>query len=80
MTCINCKYQWCWLCEGEYKYGHYDSGKCQGQQFTKLINHKKLKIITIIIEIIIEIMEIVISDFIKFSNVFVQIELYLFII
>ena len=30
MTCVNCKYQWCWLCEGEYKYGHYDSGKCQG--------------------------------------------------
>ena len=35
MTCVNCKYQWCWLCEGEYKYGHYDSGKCQGQQFAK---------------------------------------------
>ena len=35
MTCVNCNYQWCWLCEGEYKYGHYDSGKCAGQQFTK---------------------------------------------
>ena len=35
MTCVSCKYQWCWLCEGEYKYGHYDSGKCQGQQFAK---------------------------------------------
>ena len=34
MTCTNCKYQWCWLCEGEYKYGHYDSGKCMGYQFT----------------------------------------------
>ena len=31
MTCINCKYQWCWLCEGEYKYGHYDSGRCKDQ-------------------------------------------------
>ena len=35
MTCISCKYQWCWLCEGEYKYGHYDSGKCNGLQFTR---------------------------------------------
>ena len=23
----------CWLCEGEYKYGHYDRGNCKGQQF-----------------------------------------------
>ena len=22
MTCTECKYQWCWLCEGEYHYGH----------------------------------------------------------
>jgi hypothetical protein len=35
MTCTSCKYQWCWLCLGEYKYGHYDSGRCSGQQFTK---------------------------------------------
>jgi len=35
MTCVSCKYQWCWLCEGEYLYGHYDSGKCSGYQFTK---------------------------------------------
>jgi len=33
MTCVNCQYQWCWLCEGEYKYGHYDRGNCKGQQF-----------------------------------------------
>ena len=43
MTCVNCKYQWCWLCEGEYKYGHYDSGKCQGQQFTKADFPQKIK-------------------------------------
>ena len=43
MTCVNCKYQWCWLCEGEYKYGHYDSGKCQGQQFVKAVFPKKIK-------------------------------------
>ena len=35
MTCASCKYQWCWLCEGQYIYGHYDSGKCAGHQFTK---------------------------------------------
>ena len=35
MTCVNCKYQWCWLCEGQYSYNHYSSGKCQGYQFTK---------------------------------------------
>ena len=35
MTCVSCKYQWCWLCEGEYKYDHYRSGRCDGQQFTK---------------------------------------------
>ena len=38
MTCISCKYQWCWLCEGEYKYQHYKSGKCKGHQFTRADN------------------------------------------
>ena len=36
MTCTSCKYQWCWLCEGEYKYGHYTQGLCNGHQFTKI--------------------------------------------
>ena len=40
MTCISCKYQWCWLCEGEYRYGHYDSGKCKGLQFARADNLK----------------------------------------
>ena len=35
MTCAECKYQWCWLCEGKYNSGHYTTGKCAGQQFTK---------------------------------------------
>ena len=38
MTCTSCKYQWCWLCEGAYTYGHYDNGKCRGFQFTKADN------------------------------------------
>ena len=48
MTCASCKYQWCWLCEGQYIYGHYDSGKCAGHQFTKADNleeaNKKKKV------------------------------------
>ena len=43
MTCVSCKYQWCWLCEGQYIYGHYDSGKCKGHQFTKADNIKDLR-------------------------------------
>ena len=35
ITYVNCKYQWCWLCEGKYSYGHYDRGNCEGHQFTK---------------------------------------------
>ena len=35
MTCSSCKYQWCWLCEGQYSYGHYDTGRCKDHQFTK---------------------------------------------
>ena len=34
MTCTNCHYQWCWLCEKEYVYGHYRQGRCNGHQFT----------------------------------------------
>jgi hypothetical protein len=35
MTCAECRFQWCWLCEGVYFSGHYDFGKCKGQQFSK---------------------------------------------
>ena len=43
MTCVTCKYQWCWLCEGPYNYGHYDSGKCAGHQFTRADNLDEIK-------------------------------------
>ena len=43
MTCASCKYQWCWLCEGEYKYEHYKSGRCKGQQFTRADNLKDIE-------------------------------------
>jgi hypothetical protein len=38
MTCANCKFQWCWLCEGKYEYGHYNQGKCRGFQFSNARN------------------------------------------
>ena len=38
MTCTNCKFQWCWLCEGKYEYGHYSQGKCRGLQFSNARN------------------------------------------
>ena len=36
MTCTECKYQWCWLCEGEYNEGHFKRGSCDGLQFAKI--------------------------------------------
>ena len=36
MTCTECKYQWCWLCEGEYQEGHFRRGQCNGLQFAKI--------------------------------------------
>lgn len=35
MTCAECKYQWCWLCQGKYSENHYRTGKCSGLQFFK---------------------------------------------
>ncbi|MBQ4080035.1 MAG: IBR domain-containing protein, partial [Thermoguttaceae bacterium] len=43
MTCSNCKYQWCWLCEGKYTYNHYEKGICRGFQFTKADNLNEAK-------------------------------------
>ena len=36
MTCAECKFQWCWLCEGEYKEDHYSKGACNGLQFARI--------------------------------------------
>ena len=43
MTCASCKYQWCWLCEGQYTYDHYSRGKCNGLQFVKADNLEEVK-------------------------------------
>ena len=38
MTCVQCKYQWCWLCGGKYTPNHFEiGGPCAGLQF----NHNK---------------------------------------
>ena len=35
MTCLNCKYEWCWICSKEYKPGHYGLGsQCYGLQYS----------------------------------------------
>ena len=38
MTSSNCNYQWSWLCETKYEYGHYNKGKCRGLQFSRARN------------------------------------------
>ena len=35
MTCVECKFQWCWLCERAYYEGHFSYGSCKGMQFKK---------------------------------------------
>ena len=36
ITCFNCKYQWCWLCNQKYEDGHYKmGGSCFGLQYSK---------------------------------------------
>ena len=43
MTCIQCKFQWCWLCQKECLLGHYNSGPCRGLHFEKEISEEKTK-------------------------------------
>lgn len=35
MTCVECKFQWCWLCEQKYDPGHFERGACRGMQFVQ---------------------------------------------
>lgn len=35
MTCVSCRYEFCWLCMKVYKSGHFtQQGPCNGKQFT----------------------------------------------
>ena len=43
MTCVECKFQWCWICQKKYSYNHYSIGTCKGLQFEKEQDEEKLK-------------------------------------
>ena len=43
MTCVECKFQWCWLCQKKYSSNHYSIGSCKGLQFEKEQNEEKIK-------------------------------------
>ena len=43
MTCSQCKFQWCWLCQKECIVGHYSYGPCSGLHFEREISEEKTK-------------------------------------
>ena len=43
MTCVECKFQWCWLCGGKYQSNHFSQGKCNGLQFYKPKSEEDIK-------------------------------------
>ena len=44
ITCIECTFQWCWLCNNKYTSEHYSSGKCKGFQFFKPKNEEEIQL------------------------------------
>ena len=43
MTCIQCQFHWCWLCEKECLFDHYDSGSCKDLQFKDGLSEEQIK-------------------------------------
>ena len=43
MTCVECKFQWCWLCQKPYNSNHFYEGSCNGLQFYKETDENKIK-------------------------------------
>ena len=43
MTCVECKFQWCWLCQKPYSSNHFSQGSCKGLQFYKELDQKKVQ-------------------------------------
>ena len=44
ITCAECNYQWCWLCNQKYTINHFDIGKCKGFQFFQPKNDNDIKL------------------------------------
>ena len=45
ITCTQCGYQWCWLCNEEYNENHFNEGKCKGFQFYQPKNDYDIKLV-----------------------------------
>ena len=45
ITCTQCGYQWCWLCNEKYNVNHFQEGKCKGFQFFKPKNAYEIKLL-----------------------------------
>ena len=43
MTCVECRFQWCWLCQKAYSSTHYSTGTCKGLQFLKEQDEEKIQ-------------------------------------
>ena len=43
MTCSQCKFQWCWVCEKECIAGHYEFGACKGLHFSNVKDDEDAK-------------------------------------
>ena len=44
ITCTNCNFQWCWLCNEEYTLDHFNQGKCKGYQFLEPDDEYQIKL------------------------------------
>ena len=40
MICVECKFQWCWLCQKVYNSNHFSEGSCNRLQFYKETDKK----------------------------------------
>ena len=43
MTCSQCNFQWCWVCEKECVAGHYEFGSCKGLHFETVKSNEMAK-------------------------------------
>jgi hypothetical protein len=43
MTCSQCNFQWCWVCEKECVAGHYNFGPCRGLHFESVKSKEMAK-------------------------------------